>query len=64
MQTLLQILHYYTSIQETISMIDWSTTFLHWNTNEKCKILTDILLDVFKTFIPNKTQKFDYKTPD
>ena len=37
---------------------------MHRNANEKCKILTDILLNVYKNFIPHKTQKLDYKTPD
>ena len=52
------------SIQKAISNFDWSKTFLHRSVNEKCKILTEILLNIFKNFIPNKTQKFDYKTPD
>ena len=45
-------------------MFDWSKVFLHRNANEKCKILTDTLLNVFKTFIPQKTQKFEFKTPN
>ena len=52
------------SIQKTVSTFDWSKAFLHRNTNEKCKILTDVSLNVFKDYIPHKTQKFDYKTPD
>ena len=52
------------SIQKAISAFDWSKAFLHRNVNEKCKILTDILLNVFKNFIPHKTLKCDYKTPD
>ena len=47
-----------------ISKFDWSKAFFHRNANEKCKILNYILLNVFKNFIPQKTQKFDYKTPD
>ena len=43
-------------------MFDWSKASLHRNTNEKRKILTDILLNVFKKLIFHKTQKFDYKT--
>ena len=45
-------------------MFGWFTVFLHRNANEKCKILADTLLNVFKTFIPHKTQKFDFKTPN
>ena len=52
------------SIQEAISMFDWSKAFLHRNANEKCKILTNILLNIFKNLILHKTQKFDYKTTD
>ena len=52
------------SIQITISTFDWSKAFLHRNANEKYKILTDVLLNVFKNYILHKTQKFDYKTPD
>ena len=39
-------------------------TVLKLSTNEKCKVLTDILLNLFKNFILHKTQKLDYKTPD
>ena len=52
------------SIQKAISAFDWSKAFLHRNANEKCKILTDILLTVFKNLIPHKSQMFSYKTPD
>ena len=45
-------------------MFDWSKDSLHRNTNEKCKILTDTVLNVFKNFIPHKPKKFDYKTSD
>ena len=52
------------SIQKAISTFDWSKYFIHRNANEKCKILTDILLNISKNFIPHKIRKFDYKTPD
>ena len=51
------------SIQKAISTFDWSRAFLHWNANEKYKILSDILLNIFKNFIPHKIQNYDYKTP-
>ena len=51
------------SIQKVNSTFDWSKVFLCRNANEKCKILIDILLDVFKSFILHKTQKCDYKNP-
>ena len=47
------------SIQKTISTFDRSKAFIHRNANEKCEILTDVLLNVFKNYIPHKTQKFD-----
>ena len=40
-------------------MFDWSKSFLHQKANEKRKLLTDILLNVFKNFIPHKIQRFD-----
>ena len=52
------------SIQKAISTFDWFKAFLHRNANEKYKILTDILLNVFKYFISIKLQKIDYKTSD
>ena len=52
------------TILKAISTFDWFKAFLHRNANEKCKILTNISLIVFKNFIPHKIQKFDYKTPD
>ena len=52
------------SIQKAISTFDRSKAFLHRNANEKCKILTDILLTVFKILIRHKSQMFGYKTPE
>ena len=52
------------SIQEAISTFDWSKTFPHQNANEKCKILTDILLNVFKNSFPTKPKNLTIKTPD
>ena len=52
------------SIQKAFSKFDWSKAFFHRNANGKSKILTDILLNIFKNFIPHQTQKFDHKTPD
>ena len=52
------------TIQKAIWTFDRSKAFLHRNANEKWKILTDILLHVFKKFIPHKTQMFYYKTSD
>ena len=47
-----------------ISTFDPSTIFLHQNTNEKCKIITDILLNVFKNSFPMKLSIIPHKTPD
>ena len=35
------------SIRKAVSTFDWSKAFLHRNTNEKCKIMANILLNVF-----------------
>ena len=47
------------NIQKAMSTFDWSKVFLQRNANEKCKILTDVLSNIFKNYIPHKTQKFD-----
>ena len=44
-------------------MFDWSKTVLNKNVNEKCKILTGILLTVFKNSIPHNTQNLTIKLP-
>ena len=51
------------SIQKAVSTFDWSKTFLHRNANEKGKILTDTLLNVFKNFIPIKLKSLTIKLP-
>ena len=38
-------------------------SFLHRNASEKCKILTDILLNVFENFIPQKPKNLTIKIP-
>ena len=52
------------SIQKAISNFDWSKAFRDKNVNESCKLLTDSLVNIFRNYIPHKTQKFDYKTPE
>ena len=52
------------SIQKAKSNFDWSKAFLHRSVNEECKILTEILLNVFKNFIPNKTDYIILKKKD
>ena len=50
------------SIQKTISNFDLFQVFRNKNANESCKLLTDILINVFRNYIPHKTKKVDYKT--
>ena len=50
--------------QKAISMFVWYKAFKNKNTNEMTKILTDILINIFKNFIPHKTKKFDCKYPE
>ena len=51
-------------IQKAISMFDWQKVFKNKKTNEKTRILTDSLMNIFKNFIPHKTNKFDCKYPE
>ena len=51
-------------IQKAISMFDLQKVFKNKNTNEKTRILTDSLMNIFKNFIPHKTNKFDCKYPE
>ena len=50
-------------IQKSIYNFDWTRAFQNQNCSEKCKILSETLLNIFRNFIPHKIQKFDYKTP-
>ena len=51
-------------IQKSIYNFDWTRAFQNRNCNEKCKILSETLLNIFHNFIPHKIKKFDYKTPE
>ena len=48
------------SIQKAISNFDWPKAFRNKNANENCKLL----MNIFRNYIPNKTNNFDYKTPE
>ena len=50
------------NIQKAISMFDWRSAFKGNTVNKNCKILT--LTNIFENFIPHKTKKFDYRTPE
>ena len=45
-------------------MFDWRSAFKSNTVNKNCKIRTDTLMNIFENFIPHKTKKFDYKTPE
>ena len=51
-------------IQKSIYNFDWTRAFQNRNYNEKCKILSATLLNIFHNFIPHKIKKIDYKTPE
>ena len=52
------------SIQKAISNFDWPKAFRNKNANENCKLLMDTFMNIFRNYIPHKTKKFDYKTPE
>ena len=52
------------NIQKAISMFDWYKTFKNKNANEKTRILTDTLINIFKNFIPHKTKNLGCKHPE
>ena len=51
-------------IQKSIYNFDWIRAFQNWNCKEKCKILSETLLNIFHNFIPLKIKKIDHKTPE
>ena len=52
------------NIQKAISMFDWQKAFMNKNTNEMTRILTDTLMNIFKTSITHKTKKCNCKYPE
>ena len=52
------------SIQKAISSFDWPKAFRNKNASENCKLLMDTLMNIFINYIPHKTKKFGYKTPE
>ena len=53
-----------TLTQKAISNFDWPKAFRNKNANESCKLLTNTFMNIFRNYIPYKTKKFDYKTPE
>ena len=51
-------------IQREISLVNWNDVFSNKTTDEKVKSLNNILLNIFRNFIPNNVIKFDYKYPN
>ena len=49
-------------IQKPICNFDWTRAFQNRNCNEKCKLLSGTLLNIFHNFIPHRIKKFNYKT--
>ena len=52
------------SIQKAFSTFDWLKVFSKKSANENYKFLTDTLMNTFRNYIPHKTKKVDYKTPE
>ena len=48
-------------IQKSIYNFDWTRAFRNQNCNEKCKILSETLLNIFHNFILHKTKKLIIK---
>ena len=51
-------------IQRAVSLVNCNAVFSNKTADEKVKSLTNILLNIFKNFIPYKVIKFDYKYPN
>ena len=47
------------SIQKVISNFAWSKAFRNKDANEKSKLLTYTLMNLFRNYIPNEIKKFD-----
>ena len=52
------------SIQKAIWNFNWPKAFRNKNANENCKLLTNTLMNIFRNYIPHKTNKFDHQTPE
>ena len=50
-------------IECAISLVNWNDVFSNKTADEKVKSLNNILLNIFRNFIPNKVVKGDYKYP-
>ena len=52
------------SIQKVISNFEWSKAFTNKKSMVNRKALMNSFINIFKNFIPHKTRKLDYKTPE
>ena len=50
-------------IQRTTCIFYWALAFQIEDINEKTKLLTETLVNIFRELIPNKTSKIEYKKP-
>ena len=50
-------------IRTAISIFNWVLAFQNKDINEKTKILTETLMNIFGNFIPNRISKFDHEKP-
>ena len=49
---------------KSISNFDWTRAFHNQDSNRKCKILTETLMNILRSFVPHKTKIFDCGTPE
>ena len=47
-----------------IYKFNWTRTIQNRNCNDKCKILSEALLNIFHNLIFDKRKKLDYKSPE
>ena len=51
-------------IQHTISLVNWNDIFSNKTADKQVKSFNNILLNIFRNFIPNKLIKLSYKYPN
>ena len=50
-------------IQKAIQTCDWVKTFENLSVNGKIDVLNEILINIFRDYIPNRKVKFNYCQP-
>ena len=50
-------------IKRAIDFFDWKNSFRDTSVNDQVELLNDVLLNIFRNFIPHETMKCSYKDP-